>query len=1202
MSEPNYKTSAESSTANPAPGKLLWLLQITGLALAYFVTGKLGTFLAIPPGYATAIWPPSGIALASILIYGYRVWPGIFLGSFFVNLTTSIVASFFSHTLNAIIITLVISLGATLQAGAGAYLVRRFADFPSSLTREKDVFLFLLFGGVLSTLFNSTLSVSTLLITGQITAANFPVNWATWWMGDVLGIFIFLPLVFAWMQPPCELWKHRRLVITLPIIAMFGLTTSAVFYESQNDKERLTLEFDQQAHELNSALEKSMSSHINVLRSLGSFYSASSTVNRNSFRIFVTESLDDFHGIQALSWNPRILSPDRNAYELSVKNEGYPSFQITERNAAKQLLRAGDRPEYVSVRFIEPFDGNESALGFDVYSDELRHEAIDRARNTGDIAATARITLVQERKNQFGALAFMPVYRKDLPHKTLEERQNSILGYLVAVFRGEDIITATLNNLNRDRLSYQLIDESAASADQLIYTSEPDGPKISVQKEKGLFSRNFSLIHNFIIPVGGRQWRLQITPTQVFFDYHHSNNAWLILLAGLILTSMVSSFALMFSGRGSLLRQLVEDRTTELAQSEERFRVTFEGAPVGIVNVSLDGYFLNVNQGFCDIVGYSRNELLSMTFTELTDPDYHQSDTTLISQLLAGKTSSFNKEKKYVHKNGQLVWGNLSVKLIRDKEDVPFYFVAVVEDIDRRKQAELQLKESELRFRVVADAAPVLIWLAGTDKLCFWFNQTWMNFTGRTLEQELDNGWAKGIHPDDLERYLDIYIRHFDRREPFQVEYRLKHNDGNYRWIDDHGVPRFDADGFFTGYIGSCMDITDLRQAKLAAEALARAKSEFLANMSHEIRTPMNAIMGLSHLALNNEVPDETRDYLEKINSASNDLLNILNDILDLSKMESGHLSITNNNFDLNSLTSNLNNLFLATAEEKRIDLKIDIAPNVPCDLTGDPLRLKQVLINLLGNAIKFSSNGKVTLNITLLDRSESQASLLFSVTDTGIGMSDKDIEKLFLPFSQVDGSISRRFGGTGLGLAISDNLLKLMNSHFLVESIPGKGSSFSFELVLGLSPVTSKPKAESNLESPTVASDDSGNLLVGKRILVVEDIMINQLIIGKFLKLSGIIVSMANNGLQALEQLEAGEFDAVLMDIHMPEMDGFEATQLIRRQARFATLPVIALTAGVTEEEQDKCLALGMNDFIAKPINPEKLILTLQQWLKPVE
>ena len=1202
MSEPNYKTSAESSTTNPAPGKLLWLLQITGLALAYFVTGKLGTFLAIPPGYATAIWPPSGIALAGILIYGYRVWPGIFLGSFCVNLSTAIVAGFFSQSLNSVIITLAISLGATLQAVAGAYLVRRFAGFPNSLTREKDVFLFLLFGGVLSALVNSTLSVSTLLVRGQITAANFPVNWATWWMGDVLGIFIFLPLVFAWMQPPSELWKHRRLVITLPIIAMFALTTSAVFYESQNDKERLTLEFDQQAHELNSALEKSISSHINVLRSLGSFYSASSTVDRNSFRTFVTEYLDNFHGIQALSWNPRILSADRNAYELSVKNEGYPSFQITERNAAKQLLRAGDRPEYVSVRFIEPFHGNESALGFDVYSDELRHEAIDRARNTGDIAATARITLVQERKNQFGALAFMPVYRKDLPHKTPEERQNSILGYLVAVFRGEDIITSTLNDLNRDRMSYQLIDESAASADQLIYISKSDGPKITVQKEKSLFSRNFSLVHNFIIPVGGRQWRLQITPTQVFFDYHHSNNAWLILLAGLILTSMVSSFALMFSGRGSLLRQLVEDRTTELAQSDERFRVTFEGAPVGIVNVSLDGHFLNVNQGFCDIVGYSRNELLSMTFRELTHPDYHQSDTTLISQLLVGKASSFNKEKKYVHKNGQLVWGNLSVKLIRDKENVPVYFVAVVENIDRRKQAELQLQESELRFRVVADAAPVLIWLAGTDKLCFWFNQTWMNFTGRTLEQELGNGWAEGIHPDDLERYLDIYIRHFDRREPFKVEYRLKHKDGNYRWIDDHGVPRFDADGFFTGYIGSCMDITDLRQAKLAAEALARAKSEFLANMSHEIRTPMNAIMGLSHLALNNEVPDETRDYLEKINSASNDLLNILNDILDLSKMESGHLTITNNNFDLDSLTSNMNNLFLATAEEKRIDLKIDIAPNVPCDLTGDPLRLKQVLINLLGNAIKFSSNGKVTLNITLLDRSESQARLLFGVTDTGIGMSDKDIEKLFQPFSQVDGSISRRFGGTGLGLAISNNLLKLMNSHFLVESTPGKGSTFSFELALGLSPVTSKPKTEPNLESLPVASNDSGNLLAGKRILVAEDIMINQLIIGKFLKLSGIIVSMANNGLQALEQLEAGEFDAVLMDIHMPEMDGFEATQLIRSQPRFATLPVIALTAGVTKEEQDKCLALGMNDFIAKPINPEKLILTLQQWLKPVE
>jgi PAS domain S-box-containing protein len=389
-----------------------------------------------------------------------------------------------------------------------------------------------------------------------------------------------------------------------------------------------------------------------------------------------------------------------------------------------------------------------------------------------------------------------------------------------------------------------------------------------------------------------------------------------------------------------------------------------------------------------------------------------------------------------------------------------------------------------------------------------------------------------------------------------------------------------------------------LIEAKEAAESLAQSKSEFLANMSHEIRTPMNAIIGFSHLALNKEVSPEIRDYLEKIGSSSNNLLSILNDILDFSKLEAGRLAIEHSPFDLDEVLDNIRNLFDAPAQEKNLDFNMTVANDVPLHLAGDSLRLQQVLINLLGNAIKFTERGRVTLAVTVRQLDPTQARLLFCVADTGIGMSDRDREKLFHPFSQVDGSISRRFGGTGLGLAISRNLLQLMGSEFSVTSIPGQGSAFSFELVLGLLSVSGQQPSGTLVP----AQGDLGKLPAGARILVAEDNLINQQVVREFLSLSGIAVEIANNGKEAMALLEHGVFDAVLMDVHMPEMDGFEATQLIRRQARFAGLPVIALTAGVTKEERELCAASGMNDFIAKPINPKKLMRALAQWIKPVE
>ena len=680
------------------------MLQILGLAVVYFVTGKMGTFLAIPPGYATAIWPPSGIALAGILLYGYRVWPGILLGSLLVNFPTTWVTSSSLETLISITIILVISSGAALQAIVGTYLLRRFAGFPNLLASEKEIFSFMLFGGILSSLVNSTVSVTTLVLSNRIPITNFLANWGTWWVGDVIGVFIFTPLVLIWTLSPSEVWVNRRKTISLAVLTTFLLTTVLVFYTSQKEGEQLKFEFVRETTFFKVTLEKSILMYLDTLRSLESFYSASQLVERGEFGAFVATSLNSLPGIQALEWSPIITASKRDSFEKEMHNNGFSNFQITERDSHKNILRATQRPEFVPVTFVQPYEGNEAALGYDLNSDSIRREALELARDTGEIAVTARITLVQDKGkgkgNQFGVLAFMPIYKNDFPHSNPTERRLNITGYVLLVFRGGDIVTASLKNLNTDKLSYQLIDETAPIGEQLLIASGQKEFIPFTLEEKGLFGKRLSLISSSSIPIGGRQWRFDIIPTQNYFADHRAYTAWIILLAGLLLSSLVGAFVMVSTGHSALLLRQVEERTTQLRQSEKR-------------------------------------------------------------------------------------------------------------------------------FRALANSAPVLIWMSGEDRLCTWFNQVWLDFTGRSMEQEMGNGWVEAVHPEDFDRCMDIYVTHFDQRKEFRTEYRLRRHDGEYRWLDDHGVPLIDEQGDFKGYIGSCSDITD---RKLAGQAILNAgkKNEML--------------------------------------------------------------------------------------------------------------------------------------------------------------------------------------------------------------------------------------------------------------------------------------------------------------------------------------------------------------------------------------
>jgi PAS domain S-box-containing protein len=522
-------------------------------------------------------------------------------------------------------------------------------------------------------------------------------------------------------------------------------------------------------------------------------------------------------------------------------------------------------------------------------------------------------------------------------------------------------------------------------------------------------------------------------------------------------------------------------------------------------------------------------------------------------------------------------------------------------------------QESQRRARVLADTLPLLIAYLDCDLRYRFANAHYRTQWGIDPQDMLGKTVSEVFGPAAAPWLEDLNAALAGRRLHYERDFHGP--DGVDHFLVDL-VPDIGPGGRVSGFYLTAMNITDRKNSEQRAEAASRAKSEFVANMSHEIRTPMNAVLGVAYLLENTPLSREQKEYVHMIRSSGHVLLGILNDVLDFSKIEAGRMELAPQPFLLREVLDSLSNVMTLPATARGISLAIDAQDDVPPVLVGDAMRLQQILLNLVGNAVKFTERGGVSVRVAL-DEEEADGGLRlrFAVRDTGIGMDLEQQSRLFSAFNQADASTTRRFGGTGLGLAICRRLVELMGGDIAVRSTPGTGSEFVATLPFGVADADAPvehpalqtlatqgwmiPETPALQEVPAVTAPEQQDAprLQGLRLLLVEDHPLNQLVARGMLEHAGASVELAENGQLAVDRLRghAADYDIVLMDVQMPVMDGYEATRHIRHTLGLK-LPVLAMTAGVMQSEKDQCIDAGMDDFIAKPVDVEQMLDTISR------
>lgn len=1055
----------------------IWLGRVAVLAAVYALGGAIGLDLAIPPGYATVVWPASGLALAGLLGWGRRHWPAVWLGSFAINAYHALGGSAGEISIgHALLNGTVFGAGASLQAVVAASAARRWFVSGIDLGTPRRLAAFL--GAVLLAPCLISASVGTVMLalgTGiDLTLALR--NWYTWYGGDVLGISAVLPtLLFSPISPVPLRWRGRVLRGVTALVAIcLALATGATFVLWKHSVEqqygRAQASFFAITTETERALDRRFEIYSQALGAAAGLLAVDPAMTERRWEAYVGATGLEQHlpGLLGIGTIEAMSSSDLDRLVREMERAGDPPLDVHPLTG---------RDWHYVVTLVAPFERNKRIYGLDLGFDPNRRAAMARARRIGQTVLTPQIGLLQKDRPSPGYLLLLPLGAR--PHGHDEK----VPGFRWAYAPIEiDHIFAGLTTGQGQDFTLEVFEGDTTDPARRIYATGAG----TEDAADPLFRRTAR------VTVSGRQWTLRWASLEPFETRAMSNEPLSVLLGGGLVTVLLGLLLSHFVRREATISREVDMATGELARVAEERRLAVE----------------DLNES---------NRLL----------------------LLAEATMHVGHwQLDFV--TGQVLWSD------------ELFHIHGLPPGPSPSPAEV------LEFYVPEDRAIVVAAIDAARK------------------------YGAPCRFAACVRRADGALRHVE--------------------IVAHVEPAEDGSpGGLFGVLADRTEEVELRNELLRtrdeARAAADAKSAFLANMSHDIRTPMNAVLGFAEMLHGADLPLEQHRQVGIILDSGRNMMSLLNDILDLSKIEAGRMELVERSFDVHALLGGAIELFRQSAAERGIALGLDLDPAVPQWIRGDKVRIRQILDNLLSNAVKFTGKGQVML-AARVQRGKGAARLAISVSDTGIGIAADRQQHIFDGFTQADASIHERFGGTGLGLAICARLAALMGGTVAVESVTGHGSTFT--LRLPLRPARARTEG---VEEAAWGEEPDRPLALAGRVLVAEDNHINRMVVAAMLDRLGIDHVFAGDGEEAIAAVKAaraaGEpFAMVLMDIQMPRMGGHDAARALRRAGIDAEeLPIVGLSANAFPEDTVAALEAGMQAHLTKPLRLEALAAVLAEF-----
>ncbi len=1053
---------ALSPTMPPSPAPALhWTLASLLAGLLYLVCGWFGLLLSIPPGFAAPLYPPAGVALAVVLVFGWRVLPAVAVAAFVVN---AFIASDRGLILTHWWVPLCIGLGAAAQAGVGLWAVKRWVRQPLALSEPRDIGLFFLLGGAFACVVSASCAALVLLAAGVLSTSSWPLLWLTWWMGDTLGVLVAAPIVLTFIGRPRADWAPRRLSVGLSLLVALGLLAVGIVQNVRDDAHHAKHFFDTEAARLRTEFNAALKEPVQAVQSVAAFYRLAGG----------DAPLGAGSGLTPQA-HQEITKPwlKNQALGLSL---AWAEPQVGD--ASTTGTPAGEAA--LALRFVQSPPANSGYAmgwleGFNLLSLPAAREALNRALQTGETAAwlvpgnglPPAAVASQAPTAAVTAVLIQPVYVGE--PNTSAQRLQSLRGVVVGGFPLDPLLKAA-------------VQRASPNLQACVLTESGVAPGLAAERASCEAANSAELQTTLVLDWVNQGLQLRVFGNTNDFPPGAHFGARALAVVGLLAVAMLGALLLTVTGRARRIQRAVADRTSELLQqikereateaqlreSETRLTNIVNNLPLGVVYTNLRGQLKQVNTRFCDLLGYSSDELMHMSARDYTHPDDAALDEEGLLQLVNEHIPVFSQRKRLVRKDGSLLWVQSTVSLLRDAQGQPRRVVAAVED------------------------------------------------------------------------------------------------------ITEH------------------LRLADAERAREAAETSNQAKSVFLSRMSHELRTPLNAMLGFAQLLeLDNRqpLPDGQRGWVAQIQKAGWHLLDMINDVMDLSRIESGNLRLQETTLDLFELLAGTLPLVEADARARAVTITHDIAPEAGW-VRGDATRVKQILTNLLSNAVKYNvKGGQIHVASSARD-----GMVELSVTDSGMGLSPEQVKELFQPFNRL-GRDRSSIEGTGIGLVISQRLAEWMGGSLRVQSAAGQGSSFTLSLPL----VERHESVHGDLDEPVATLSTYHR----RRVHYVEDNETNvEVMRGILAQRPQIELSVSLTGLDGLAAIRTLRPDVILLDMHLPDISGMELLRHLRSESATANIPVVVVSADALQAQVEEALQLGAVRYLTKPVNVSDLLSILDDIL----